>query len=84
MKLINAEVLKYWIKSGTKEGQKKVSLSKIMNIIECQDSVRHECVVYCKDCEHADENGFCTYHGFLPYTDDYCSRGRRKVCPPHR
>ena len=84
MRLINAEVLKYWIKSGTKEGQKKVSLSKIMNIIECQDSVRHESVVYCKDCSLADESGYCHEFMFYPYTDDYCSRGVRKICPPHR
>lgn len=84
MKFINAEVLKYWIKSRTKEGQKKVSLSTIMNIIECQKAVQLESVVYCKDCIYATDNGLCLYFNFYPYTDDYCSRGRRKQCPPHR
>lgn len=83
MKFINAEVLKYWIKSRTKEGQKKVSLASIMNIIECQKAERLESVVYCKDCVFADDSGFCLYFKFYPYIDDYCSRGRRKKCPPH-
>ena len=39
MKFINAEVLKYWIKSRTKEGQKKVSLATIMNIIEAFEKI---------------------------------------------
>lgn len=52
MKCINAEVLKYHIKSRTKEGQKKVSLSTVMDIIDRQTPVPLESVVHCKDCRH--------------------------------
>lgn len=83
MKCINAEVLKYRIKSRTKEGQKKVSIATVMDIIDCQLPVPTEQVVRCKDCEFFSKSnsimGMCTLRLDTMFLNDFCSYGAEKV-----